>query len=318
MLRVAVAIVLSSLASAQTKREPDIIHASKSPFLLARYVESHKVFDWNAVFGALGTRDPELVLPPCGANAHDPCSTQIVTVFNPDQAILILQSGNTPSNDVYLRYLEDANGAWRFAGERRAFIQHYSRRHEVMRFGNKPFLKISSDRSQPGGGFMQEVEDWFDLTQPDFEPVFSVTVGGNERRPPVGVGRSLSALCVIGQASARETIDVILHVQFVGTGLDLAAAYVGVYDRAPSEKKFVLRRAFSGLGRDAPISTKDFAGLADIFHLSNEQLLVFALPGLQKIASGSDKDAREWLDSILSHAKDTPEKETLLESLAKH
>jgi hypothetical protein len=39
-------------------------------------------------------------------------------------------------------------------------------------------------------------------------------------------------------------------------------------------------------------------------------LLAYALPGLQKIAIGSDSEAKEWLRSILEKAKDTPEKRT--------
>jgi hypothetical protein len=36
-----------------------------------------------------------------------------------------------------------------------------------------------------------------------------------------------------------------------------------------------------------------------------------------KIATGTDPDARQWLQSVLDHAKDTPEKRALLELLAK-
>lgn len=42
-----------------------------------------------------------------------------------------------------------------------------------------------------------------------------------------------------------------------------------------------------------------------------------SFPGLQKIATGSDPDAKEWLRSILKEANDTPEKRSLLALLAK-
>jgi hypothetical protein len=45
--------------------------------------------------------------------------------------------------------------------------------------------------------------------------------------------------------------------------------------------------------------------------------VTYAFSGLQKIASGSDHDAREWLTFVLEHVEDIPEKQTLLEMLAK-
>ncbi len=66
------------------------------------------------------------------------------------------------------------------------------------------------------------------------------------------------------------------------------------------------------------IPVQDFEELADPFSgLSDETLLVYALPGLQKIATGSNSDDKEWLKSVLSSAKDTPEKQALLELLNK-
>ena len=65
-----------------------------------------------------------------------------------------------------------------------------------------------------------------------------------------------------------------------------------------------------GLDRDA-------ACLGLYERLANEKLPIYAFPGLKKIAAGSDPGAKAWLKSVLSYAKDTPEKRTLLELLAK-
>lgn len=86
--------------------------------------------------------------------------------------------------------------------------------------------------------------------------------------------------------------------------------------RSANEKKFTLRDVHLILGSGTPLSPKDFEDLADPFSdLSNERLLVFALPGLEKIAVSSDPQAREWLRSILDHAGNTPEKRALLDLL---
>ena len=62
----------------------------------------------------------------------------------------------------------------------------------------------------------------------------------------------------------------------------------------------------------------DFDALADPFDdPSDQKLLIYAFPGLQKIAMGSDPEAKKWLRSVLSKAKVTPEKRALLELLEK-
>ncbi|HEY1757058.1 MAG TPA: hypothetical protein VGG72_16915 [Bryobacteraceae bacterium] len=315
MFRFVVATILSSVAFAQTAPEPEIALAAKSPMTLARYVESHKEIDWGALGKALGT-DPKKITT-CGY-AENLCSTEIVNVLSPDQALVIIRGGFLSRNVVYLRYLEEPSGGWRFAGARNAYTKEFPSHHEVMRVGSKPFLKISRDDSQIGMGVTQEVEDWFDLTQPDFEPIFSFTLDGDEGRWSMGVGRSIHAQASVSEASGLERIDLVLSIHFSGPGLDVEDIYLGIYERPANAKAFSLRTAYSGLDRRTTISTGDFEELADPFSgLSNEKLLAYALPGLQKIAKGSDPDAREWLQSILNYAKDTPEKRELLDLLKK-
>jgi hypothetical protein len=319
MKRAAVAIVLSSIAFSQDARRDDIVVASKSPTELARYIESHKVFDWVALARALGIPPPGQYDFRCGAAVvENPCSTQVVNVLNPDQAILIVQGELLSLRDVYLRYVRKPNGEWQFSGERTAFVKEYPRRHEVARLTGRPFLKIASDHSQIGFALMQEVEDWFDLTQPGFEPAFSFTPVGSYEPFAFAVGRAVSAQCVYRQVSGVETIDLILDVHFNGPGLDIPATYTGVYGRPAGGKKFSLRAAYSGWDPKASIPLKDFEDLAGFDGgPADERLVTYAFSGLQKIASGSDHDAREWLTFVLEHVEDIPEKRTLLEMLAK-
>jgi hypothetical protein len=296
----------------------EISLAVKSPATLARYVESHRIVDWKALRSALGLKESEYWLAPCGSNfpaAEMPCSPEIATVVNPDQAIVIIPGGYTVE---FLRYLQVRKDVWQFAGEFSAFQRNSPSHHEFVQFGAKPFVKIASDLSQNGMATQQVLEDWFDLTQPDFDSVFSVTVDGSQSRFGFGVGRTIEAKCVFSQSAETEQIDMTLNIHFDGPGLDLPVTYSAVYGRAASEKKFAIRGAYSGSDRRTTISNEDFEELADPFSgLSNEKLLAYALPGLQKIAAGSDADAKEWLQSVLNEAKDTPEKKALLELLTK-
>lgn len=314
MSRFAAAILFSSLAAAQSAQQSDIAIAAKAPLTLAMYIQTHRAFDWNALWSALGAKDPQVKDPPCGEATDNPCSAQLVSIWNPDQVIVIVEGAQLNVNDIYLRYVHEANGSWRFAGEHRALVNGYPRRHEIVQIGGKPILKISSDYSQPDADFTQEVEDWFDLTEPDLEPIFSFTANRNEHRVKQNVGRTISARTSLTQAAGVETIDLVLDVDFLGPGFDFEAIYVGIYDRSRAAKKFTLRSAYSGLDRRTVIPPKDFEVLAGIGpeDPSNEQLLAYALPGLQKVATGSDAGAKEWLRSVLNNAKDTPEKRSLL------
>ena len=109
--------------------------------------------------------------------------------------------------------------------------------HALLRLGTKPFLEISSNHSQNGAGIQQEVEDWFDLTLPDFEPVFSFTPDGSAGGFGFTIARAMKAQSNFSQATGVERIDTTLKIRFEGTpGLDLQGTYVGVYERHASEK----------------------------------------------------------------------------------
>ena len=91
-----------------------------------------------------------------------------------------------------------------------------------MRLGTRPFLKISGNHSQNGVGIQQEVEDWFDLTLPDFEPVFSFTPDGSAGGFEFTIARTMKAQSNFSEAAGLERIDTTLNVRFEGTpGLDL-------------------------------------------------------------------------------------------------
>lgn len=301
--------------------EAAVAVAVESPETLARYVESHGAIDWRILRKALGLKESEYWLAPCGSNfpaAEAPCSTELAAVLNPAQTLVIIRGGILSYTVECLRYVQDSKGSWKFAGENSAFQRNSPSNHKVVRLWTKPFLTISSDHSQNGIATLQVLEDWFDLRQPDFKPVLSITVDGAQSRFGLGVGRSMHVTINLSQSSGIERVTLILNVHFNGVGLNQEAWYIGVYERQSNEKKFTLRNAYSGLDRRTAMSTMDFEELADPFSgLSNEKLLTHALPGLQKIAAGSDSDAKDWLRSVLDHAADTTEKRLLLGRLAK-
>jgi hypothetical protein len=316
----AAAIIFSLMALGQTTSDLDIVSTAKSPDDLARYLRSHTNIDWKALRRALGLKESEYWLAPCGSNfpvAKAPCSVNIEAVAKPDQVIIAIRGDELAYTVEYLRYLKDSRGGWKFAGENSAFQRNSPSSHRIVRFWNKPFLLISSDLSQIGMATQQKLEEWFDLTRSDLDPVFSVTVDGGEWRFGLGVGRTIHATYTLPQTAGIERIELTLDVSFDGVGLDQRDSFLGLYERRTNENGFTLRKAYLGSDRRTSMSTKDFQELADPFSgVPNEKLLVYALPGLRKIAVGSDGNAKDWLRSVLDYAKDTQEKRALLALLA--
>ncbi len=291
--------------------------AAKSPITLAQYLKTHKNSDWDAMWKALGVPVRDGIEPRCGLSPEESCATQIIDVANPDQAILVVETSVPRSDDIYLRYMKTQDGGWQFAGQQSVFFNEGVREHEITRVGNKPFLTTLSDHGQNGVSIQQRIQSWFDLTQPGLEPVFSFTIEGSEWGFAQLVGRSFKATLKPSVIPGGERIDVSLDMSFDGIGMSFAVPYSAVYERRAMDKKFVVRAAYAG-SPSTPISGENFQRLADPFEgPSKEKLLVYAFPGLQKIASGSDGDARGWLELVLERAGDTPEKRALMQLLGK-
>ncbi len=199
MYRFASIVLVSSVAFAQTAPAPEIVRAAKSPYDLARYIDSHVGFEWGPLWNALGVGGS---LRPC-ENSGD-CSTELITVLDPPQTILVI---DTPwETEVYVRYLGSEKEGWRQAGAHSAFIKNYPRRHSMTRVGKQPFLRVAS-QGVSGSGVSSEVEQWFDLSRPEFKPVFSFTSQGSQNRLGFGLNRELHAFASPGINGQFETIE---------------------------------------------------------------------------------------------------------------
>lgn len=303
--------MLSSVALAQDVTDSEIAWAAKSPYDLARFIESHARFALEPLWKALGIKESSFVQPcldPAGQGLG--CSTELIMVQSPDQAILIIE-GDLPPFDVYLRFKHGPNDTWRFAGEYSVYMKNHPRRHEMSRVWGVPFLRVSRQGGS-GSGIDWEIEDWIDLTQPEFKPAFSFTVQGFESRYGFGISRNIQE----GLIPTRTGIDVSLLIEFDGPSVDLGhAEYTGVYVRSAGNR-LSLQKVQSLDGRE--ISNRDFESLSHIdTEVSNEQLMLYTLPRLKEVAVSGDKDAKEWLNRMLKECEDTPEKRTLMKLLAK-
>jgi len=214
---------------------------------------------------------------------------------------------------VYVRYLKNADGTWRFSGEYIAHINetNLDRPHKVVQRWDKPFLVVENDQTQGGFALLQGVEDWFDLTQPDFAPVFSNSPRGSFEPFTLLVGREWTSTAV---PLSPEVIQLTIGVRDVGFTMNYPVSYIGTYQRRDGEKKFALINSLKADG--APVPAAAFEALGDGPNMTPEQLLAQALSGLRKLAASNDAEGKQWLTLVLENVMNTPEKRELEKLLA--
>jgi hypothetical protein len=159
-------------------------------------------------------------------------------VSNPAQAILTIRGGELSHVIEHLRYLREPKEGWRFAGEIIAEGHYEAGTHRIIRLGSKPFLIVSTDRSQNGMSIQQKWEEWFDLTLADLDPAFSFTTDGSSMPFGFAVWRDFKSRLVFSATPAAERVNVTLDMHLAGQGMDLPVTYTGVYERAPGQKTF--------------------------------------------------------------------------------
>jgi hypothetical protein len=221
---------------------------------------------------------------------------------------VIIECNQSPG-DQYIRYTHQPDGTWRCEGAQIFEIRNYPRRHEIDRTSGKPFLRISGEGSR-GSGLGEEFEQWFDLNQPGFEPVFGFPVQGFESRMGFGISRKISSYVWTDKGS----IDAHLQVGLTGQGengeINLGTvAATAIYSRNGDSGEFRCRSAYIDMLKKTRMSCAEFQSLANLGEDSptEEALIRFTLPKLEEIASGVDSREKRWLKAYLTRVKDIPE-----------
>lgn len=242
-------------------------NAPLSPFELAAAVEASAPVDWAGVWERMKAGVPPKDLPHCGDPRYSACTTELITVLNPEQTILLVQS-DARDADYYLRFLKDG-AAWKFAGAHLARLQYYPRRHEMARLAGKPYLRISV-QGEAGSTLSSEVEEWMDLSGPGFEPVLTFPARGHSAFLPGEIVREISAYAK--QENNGENVLLDLTVRFSFAAHDLGEMnFAGVYARPEGKRSFELQRAYirpSSSAR-AAIPNEEFTALLQMYEGPN-------------------------------------------------
>jgi hypothetical protein len=300
---------LASLAGV----EDELATAAKSPYDIARFVDSHAAFDWAPLWSALGMNVDKRFMVPCGAmDGKRDCRAELITVLDPFQVIVLLdREGLHPH--LYLRFTReggpDKPGPWKFAGYFRAVAKYAEAHHRTIRIGTKPYL-IVGDEVYEGFDWLIRKESWFDLTLPAFEPVFRFTTerAHNGMPDPMVRFETLGVVTEI-ESTPVERIHIAYSTTFTAPKIAAGRWDSTVYTRRGNEFVFdpVLSRTRK---RDLDAWYGFEVGP------SNDDVLRYLLPDLTRIAAGPDGEDRDSLVRLLNRCSDTPEKRALNELLA--
>ncbi len=309
--RLAIVAFLLPVVGAAAGVDNELALAAKSPYDIARFVDTHIAFRWEALWQALGIqKKDDVFMQPCGemGGPKRDCSEELVTILDPFQVILILRH-NLAGPEVYLRFLRntgpDNSGPWEFGGHYSPLVKYFEPRHRTLRFGRKPFLAVTRQGAS-GSGLSSEVEDWMDLTLPKFEPVFSLTTEGHYSGLPDRVGLETFAFPVSTETDSAERIQVAYQASFTRNGETFAIrSDSATYIRRGDEFVF-----------DAGRSKTPEADIENIYNFgddlpSNEDYLRYLLPQLKEIATGPQDELKDWLKRFLDECENTAEKREL-------
>jgi hypothetical protein len=204
--------------------ETGIVLAARSPYELARYIDSHRNFEWAPLEKAL-----ELGGGLMSCEAIGDCPVELITVLEPQQTLLLV---DTPGgNELIVRYFGDGSRGWQRAGAEVFWIKNYQPRHAVTNIGRKPFLRVSQQGSS-GSDISSENEAWFDLTRRDFKAVFGFQPDGIQSRLSFGISRHIKAHASPRVDGEIEAIEVYASVRYSIWSVELGQEDVcGTYER---------------------------------------------------------------------------------------
>jgi hypothetical protein len=278
---------------------------ARSPSEVAQYINRHRDIHWGPLLKGFGIGSRDLPLH-CGSLDLEPCAAEIIQVPGPPQVILRIKGAWW--QETYWRFLEEASG-WRFRGSFSPFVKYFKPRHQIISFGGKPFLLINA-QGEAGSGLSSEYQDWFDLTRPNFKPVFGFTVKGVSPWLLFGITRSVESHVSALEAGSTERITIARRVMFSfepanGNVSVESRCAESVYARQPNGK-FEFEAALSTCGQT---EIEDL--YEDFFNLSREDFLRYEFDQLKEIVAGPDASKRVWLGKFLQLCENTPEKRSL-------
>jgi hypothetical protein len=311
-------ILVSASGDMSAQVAAGLAEAAQSPEGIQRFVETHSTFDWGPLWRALKLPGQTTPLPCAEEFAWQICSSELITIFNPAQTIVLLQRGDSNS-ETYLRYMRQPNASgsiqWRFAGIFQSSAKYFPLHHRILVFANSPFLAVTG-QAVNGTGVSSEIESWMDLRDTDFKPVFAYTIEGEYSALFDGyVSRKFHGSVIALKKAPAESITVSYRVDFTDDQNPDRIFHLGT-----REDKVVFTRRGDSFALDETASTigeaefdKLYSKFGDAF--SCDELVHYdfaALSGIAMAPSALGDQLKGWLGRYLDDwCSNTPERASL-------
>jgi len=281
--------------------DPELVQAARSPYDIQRFVETHFNFDWGPLAKALNIKDG-IGLDCEGDQERHNCSSELITIMDPPRTVVCLTA--LPMNETYLVFIPESQPdglpQWRFAGHFHQFVRYWELEHRIVTLGKRPYL-VMNEQGISGTGVASEIENWRDLTGPDFDPVLSYTTKGHYEGSERSFIRDFEATTISTEEKPVPSITLSYRLDFSGyrnpplepdlLGLGHRSDKV-VYGRTP-EGRFTIDTKSSSLTSAGVLALYSDKGPAC------EEFLKYALAPLKEIATGTNSDGKRWLKEFL-------------------
>jgi len=108
---------------------------------------------------------------------------------------------------------------WRFAGHYAPYVKYFPPEQKLIHLGATPFLLVTG-QGNAGSGLSTKSEDWFDLNRLQFEPVFSMPVGGRIASHPKHFGREIHSSLISFRGGVTEYLRIRYTVHYFFDDID--------------------------------------------------------------------------------------------------
>jgi hypothetical protein len=294
--------------------------AAQSPFLIARYVQTHGRIEWKPLWKALGigTDGGNPHLPVCEGPGQ--CTAESIPFGVPESFQIILRLNHEISDfAVFLRFQQAGplgQDKWKFTGYYQPNVKYFRPEHKLLSFGGKPFLLLT-EQGISGTGVYAKWESIFDLSGMKFEPVFSYVEEGHALGCYLPADRTVHGFLASFESGPRDILRIHYLVEYTNECAGDPPIRLG-----RTEANTVYARSRVGKFRfDPKLSSAPEKEIQRVYQdfdssMTKQEFLHYNFENLKRIASGPKGRTKTWLSRFLNRCKETPEKQELERLLA--
>ncbi len=293
----------------------DLAKAARSPYQIARFVQSHTDFDWEEMWKALGVarKDDKPCLHSC--DEGDRCTAETLWYNNELDTVLRLNN-ETWHSHVFLRFhrADPDRDEWRFLGYFQPDGMSFEPEHKVLRIEGQNLLFIT-ELGDAGSDVAVVWKNLFDLNAPGFKPALRFVEAGFFSGPTWLPGREVHGFLASVEPGRPDVIKIHYMARHHAFDVELGRTQAdAVYTRLGGGKFRFDPKLSSASKEEIEAMYMRVDALGDEGRYVAD-FLRYDFPNLKQIAGGPPTSARRWLKGYMKYFPDTPQRRELQQLL---